>query len=179
MACTVNLCAWRAARRRRCVHLWGAFFISVGLILILLIVCWRQAQLQWQEGEEIRETGHRELLQVLVQREKQFRAEQAGWKVAQKFGEQLEATRRWQLLLGSLAQTLPEQTWLTALQWQGGTLSFAGLANRFADLATLDKAIRSLPGFASVAPGALLQDQQGRWQFSYQLVQGDANVGTR
>ncbi|SQI19832.1 PilN family protein [Salmonella enterica subsp. arizonae] len=50
---------------------------------------------------------------------------------------QRELTQGWQSILTDLANLLPDQAWLTSLNYQQETLELEGLARTFGDLLTL------------------------------------------
>lgn len=165
----VNLLPWREKRRRECVRFWGWLFIGVWLVAFASAITLRMGRTPEQTGLRLKQESDRALMRAFTEREHKLAAGQQLWLQIQEQQSRREATRLWQTTLDSLARQMPEQAWLTALQWQGDTLSFSGLANRFPALAQLDAAARSLPDFDAVTPGATRRDEQGRWQFSYQL----------
>lgn len=176
---TVNLREWRATRRRGCWHFWLLLFIGLWLVTLMLIATGWQSGKQRQAWQALLRVSNHSLLQALEQREPQLRAEHQQWLAAAKRKQQRETTQRWQSTLATLASRMPEQAWLTELQWQGDTFALSGLSRRFIALSALDDALRQLPGFLSVTPGAIKQDEQGRWQFSYQLKAGESYVSSR
>ncbi len=165
----VNLLCWREQRRRECLRLWGAMFIGVLLITLALIIAGRARQSQQHTWLALRQKSDQAVRQMLTQQERRLRAEQARVRVAQRRELQRAMTLRWQTTLLTLAEKMPAQAWLTALEWQGEALRFTGLANRFPTLTQVELVARSLPGFGPVTPGATRRDEQGHWQFSYQL----------
>lgn len=69
---------------------------------------------------------------------------------------------------------LPEQAWLTSLNYQQETLELEGLARTFDALLTLETSLRHYVSFPLNRTGATRQDAQGRWQFHYQLTRSAA-----
>lgn len=179
MARPVNLLHWRERRRRECLRFWGLMFAGAWLIALTLIIAGRTGQTYQHRWQELRQESDRALLQAFVQRERLLSAGYQRLEILRKEAQQREDTRRWQSTLEMLAQQIPEQAWLTALQWQGNVLSLSGLANRFPALSQMDSAVRSLPGFYSVTAGSTRRDEQGRWQFGYQLQAGGSDVDVR
>ncbi|EIQ8035293.1 PilN domain-containing protein, partial [Salmonella enterica subsp. enterica serovar Typhimurium] len=87
---------------------------------------------------------------------------------------QRELTQAWQSILTDLANLLPEQAWLTSLNYQQETLELEGLARTFDALLTLETSLRHYVSFPLNRTGATRQDAQGRWQFHYQLTRSAA-----
>lgn len=165
----VNLLCWREQRQRECLRLWGGLFIGGVLITLALIMAGRARQSLQHTWLTLRQQSDQSVYQMLTQQEQRLRAEQARAIVVQRREQQRVLTLRWQTTLLTLAEKMPAQAWFTALEWQGDALRFTGLANRFPALTQVDLVARSLPGFGAVTPGATRRDEQGRWQFSYQL----------
>ncbi len=165
----VNLLCWREQRRRACLRLWGAMFIGIFLITLALIIAGRVRQSQQYTWLALRQESDQAVRQMLTQQERRLHVEQARAQVVKRREQQRMLTLRWQTTLLTLAEKMPAQAWLTALEWQDDALRFAGLANRFPTLTQIDLVARSLPGFGTVTPGATRRDERGRWQFSYQL----------
>jgi pilus assembly protein HofN len=169
MARPVNLLRWREIRRRDCLRFWGLLFVGSWLIAMTLIIAVRAGQTHQRTWQALRQESNQTLLQTFIQRERQLKVEHQRREALQEHERRRESTYRWQSTLLILAEQMPEQAWLTAMQWQGDSLSFSGLANRFSALSQIDRTVRSLSGFRSITPGATRRDEQGRWQFSYQL----------
>ncbi len=87
---------------------------------------------------------------------------------------QRELTQARQSILIDLANLLPEQAWLTSLNYQQETLELEGLARTFDALLTLETSLRHYVSFPLNRTGATRQDAQGRWQFHYQLTRSAA-----
>lgn len=175
----VNLLSWREVRRRNCVRFWVMMFSGLWLAVILQIVTGRLAHAQLLARQEVYRVNERELSALLANKEKTLHEQHLRWAAAQVHELRRKQTANWEAMLLTLAEKLPEQAWLTALQWQGNQLGLTGMAMRFPALSSVDQMVKSLPGIASVTPGPTRQDKQGRWQFSYQLRVGEADVGAR
>jgi pilus assembly protein HofN len=175
----LNLLCWRERRRTECLRFWGLLFAGSWLITLLLILSGRAGHAYQQQWQALRQQNDRALLQALILREGRLKANLQQREASQVRVWQQALTRRWQSTLLKLAEQLPEQAWLTAVQWQGDAFSFSGLANRFPAISQVDTAVRSLPGFRTVSPGAIHRDAQGRWQFSYQLQTEAHDVESR
>lgn len=175
----VNLLRWREERRRRCVRFWIMMFSGLWLAAILQIVTGRLAHAQILTQQGMYRANEQALLAAMVNKEKALRGQQQRRSVLQALEVRRKQTAAWQALLEKLAQQMPEQAWLTALQWQGNQLGLSGMAMRFPALSSVDRMVKDLPGFSSVITGPTKQDTQGRWQFSYQLRTGEADAGAR
>ncbi|MGL4726317.1 MAG: PilN domain-containing protein [Scandinavium sp.] len=175
----MNLLSWREARRRSCVRFWAMMFSGLWLAAILQIVTGRLAHTQFLARQEVYRVNESALSALLANKEKALREQHLRWAAAQAHELRRKQTANWEAMLLTLAEKLPEQAWLTALQWQGNQFSLAGMAMRFPALSSVDQMVKSLPGFVSVMPGPTRQDKQGRWQFSYQLRVGDTDVSAR
>ena len=175
MSHSVNLLGWRVFRRRQRVRFWLLLFIGLWLVTFLLVITGRQAQRQAQATQLVHLSGLQDLQQRLARKEKQLSEEQQQRLVWQKRERQRAETLRWRPLLENLAEQIPEQAWLTSLQWRGEALSLSGLALRFSAITTFDSALRKLAQPGAATPGPIRRDDRGRWQFSYQLKTGDAN----
>lgn len=176
MSRSVNLLPWRESRRRDCLRYWALLCVGLWLIALAHIVSTRLSHAQYRRWLDVRTVNDNALLQALVRREKALRAELAHWEAEQRQAAQRAQTMAWQSTLQTLAEKMPSQAWLTAVRWQGRVLEISGLANRFPALTEMDSALKALPGFRVVQPGATRQDPEGRWQFSYQLRQGESDV---
>lgn len=175
----VNLLSWREARRRRCVRFWLMMFSGLWLVAIFQIATGRLAHSQFLAWQEVYRANERELSAELANKEKALREQHQRWAAAQTHELRRKQTANWEAMLLTLAEKLPDQAWLTALQWQDNQFALTGMAMRFPALSSVDQMVKSLPGFASVIPGPTRQDKQGRWQFSYQLRVREADVGAR
>lgn len=179
MARPINLLHWREKRRRECVRFWGLLCVGGGLITLLLIISSRAGHGYQQEWRALRQQNDRALMQALILREGQLKARLQQRDAVQARFRQQTLTRRWNSTLLTLAEQLPEQAWLTTVQWQGDAFSFSGLTLRFPALSRVESAVHRLPGFRTVSPGPIQRDAQGRWQFSYQLQTEVRDVESR
>ncbi len=170
MAQAVNFLPWRARRQRQCLRLWLTIFSATLLLIVLLA-----AMLRMQTAQENRRLGLVQQAGItlqtgLTQRKTNLLARQAEYQAQQQRHQRWQATREWQQILTRLADTLPEQAWLSELRYQQGALSLAGYAVSFTALSQLEAALRALPGLRMGKPGSASRDAQGRWQFDYALV---------
>ncbi len=88
---------------------------------------------------------------------------------------QRQLTRDWQPALEALATFLPEQAWLTTMNWQQEMLQVKGLTTSISALNALETALRQDTSFQLNQRGTTQQDAQGRWQFEYQLTRKVGN----
>lgn len=170
MAHSVNLLPWRrqhyVARLRLWCVVWGA---SLLLITSLATTVW---SVFWQEKKinELlltAENGRATALAANMPRLQQRQRRQQAWLQRQA---QRELTQRWQSILTDLASLLPEQAWLTGLNYQQETLELEGQAGTFDALLTLETSLRHYARFPLSRTGATRQDAQGRWLFHYSLT---------
>lgn len=170
MVRTVNLLPWRARQQRQCLRLWLTIFSATLLLIVLLTAMLRMQTAQESQRLELVQQAGITLQAGLTQRQASLLARQAEHQVQQQRQQRLQATREWQRILTRLADTLPEQAWLSELRYQQGALSLAGYAASFTALSQLETALYALPGLRMGKPGSAKRDAQGRWQFNYALV---------
>jgi pilus assembly protein HofN len=176
MVVMVNLLPWRDARRRQCLRFWALMLVG-GLLVIALNIAVNVAINKSERTlNAARVQEARRLQQALTVREQRLVADTAQRATTAQIRVRQQETRRWSLWLSTIGNALPEQAWLTALEWQGAALMLAGKANRFPALAELERALADLPGLRRGKPGATLRDADGRWQFNVQLLPGDADA---
>lgn len=170
MVQAVNFLPWRARRQRQCLRLWLTIFSFTLLLIVLLAAMQRMQTAQENRRLELIQQAGITLQTGLAQRKTNLLARQAEHQARQQRYRQLQATREWQQILTRLADTLPEQAWLSELRFQKGTLSLAGYAVSFTALGRLEAALSVLPSLRRGKPGSASRDAQGRWQFEYALV---------
>lgn len=179
MARPVNLLRWREKRRRDCLRFWALLFVGSWLIALVWFVANRVEGVHQHQKQALWQASDNAVYQALMQRERQFKDEQQRRMLWLTHEKEREATRQWQSRLLALAENMPEQAWLTALEWEGHSLSFTGLANRFLSLTELDASVRLIAGSQIVNPGPVRRDAQGRWEFSYRMLAEVENVAPR
>lgn len=170
MAQAVNFLPWRAQRQRQCLRFWLTIFSVTLLIIVLLTAVIRLRTSQESRRLELLQQAGVTLQAGLTQRQARLHARQAERQAQQQRQQRLQATREWQQILTRLADTLPEQAWLSELRYQQGALLLAGYAVSFTALSQLETALYALPGLRMDKPGSASRDAQGRWQFDYALV---------
>jgi pilus assembly protein HofN len=82
----------------------------------------------------------------------------------------LRATAAWQPTLQAIASRMPEQAWLTRLEYRQNTLILSGLALHLKGLAELEKALGSVAG-SSAKGGETHRDSEGRWLFHFSMAE--------
>ncbi|EAZ4942453.1 PilN domain-containing protein [Salmonella enterica] len=174
MAHSVNLLPWRrqhyVTRLRLWCVVWGASLLLIAsLATIARLVFWQEERINelLLTAENGRTTALAANIPQLQQRQRQQQARLQ--RQAQR-----ELTQAWQSILTDLANMLPEQAWLTSLNYQQETLELEGLARTFDALLTLETSLRHYVSFPLNRTGATQQDAQGRWQFHYQLTRSAA-----
>ncbi|ECF5954367.1 pilus assembly protein PilN [Salmonella enterica subsp. salamae] len=170
MAHSVNLLPWRQQRYAACLRRWCVVW---GASLLLIAELATMARSVFLSEEKINDRllaadkGCAAALAAGLPRLQQRQRQQQAWLQRQA---QRELTQRWQPILTDLASLLPEQVWLTSLNYQQETLELEGLARTFDALLTLETSLRHYARFPLSRTGATRQDAQGRWQFHYQLT---------
>ncbi|MDU4431313.1 MAG: DNA utilization protein HofN [Pluralibacter gergoviae] len=165
----VDLLPWRQNRRRRVLRFWGLMFAALPLLAAALYGRQQAEQIHTQALTAAWTHADASLSRALAARETLLEARLAEEARLRRRLVRLRQTAGWESALTTLAAQLPERAWLTAVGWREGTLSLSGLTARFATLAELDAALRALPHWDGVTPGATRRDARGRWQFSYRL----------
>ncbi|TCQ73482.1 fimbrial assembly protein PilN [Raoultella ornithinolytica] len=92
--------------------------------------------------------------------------------------QQRELTRAWQPRLGRIASLMPEQAWLTRLEYQQNTLTLSGLTLRLNALSALETALTTVDAFRPAKTGETRRDTGGRWLFSFSLAGESLYAGT-
>ncbi|EEC0303240.1 PilN domain-containing protein [Salmonella enterica] len=174
MAHSVNLLPWRrqhyVARLRLWCVVWGASLLLIAsLATIARLVFWQEGRIN--ELLLTAENGHTTALAANIPQLQQRQRQQQARLQRQA---QRELTQAWQSILTDLANLLPDQAWLTSLNYQQETLELEGLARTFDALLTLETSLRHYVSFPLNRTCATRQDAQGRWQFHYQLTRSAA-----
>lgn len=175
MVAAVNFLPWRRRRRRQCLRLWGLCYVSSVLCITFVFFCLRVGVSTTNATQNLRYQADTALANALDQRLVQWKAQQLAQAQRLARQKQRELTQRWQQVLSDMAADLPEQAWFTQLSVQQQVMTVMGRANTFAALKAVDSALQGLSGFQTGTPGKTGRDEQGYWQFSYQLVQETGN----
>lgn len=172
----VNLLPWRLQRQRRHNRFWCGVTIATALALLLATLACRQGMQAQQRIVRLTQDADASLLTALARRHTERTQAQQRWQQQEKRQQQHAATRQWQRTLTQLAELVPDNAWLTQLDYQQGKLTLAGIATSLAAFSRLDGALRQIPGFHPGIAGATTRDAQGRWQFQHQLIQDAAHA---
>lgn len=170
MTTTVNFLPWRHTRRQRCLRFWGLCCTGSVLSVALAILCLRADMSATTMAQHLRQQADNLLATALDLRQMQWKAQQPVQAQRQARQRQRAMTQRWQQALSDIAAALPEQAWLTQLTVEQQVMTLTGRANTFAALKAVNDALHALPGFRAGTPGKTGRDEQGHWQFSYQLI---------
>ncbi len=178
MTTVVNFLPWREALRRQ--RLRVALLYAVGFLLTLLTV----AQVHRAERHAVetlaavRTAAENQLCSVLRQRESRMQERQQQAEHLRLRQQRRALTEAWQPRLRAIAAQLPEQAWLTRLEYQRDTLMLSGLALNLNAVAGLEKALSTVAGFKPAKAGETRRGEQGRWQFRFSLSVGHTDAGT-
>jgi pilus assembly protein HofN len=178
MTTAVNFLPWREARRRQ--RLRVVLLYAVGFLLILLTI----AQVNRAERHAVealaavRAAAENQLWSALRQRESMMLERQQQGQRLRLRQQRRALTEAWQSRLWAIAAQLPEQAWLTRLEYQRDTLMLSGLALNLKAVAGLEKALSAVAGFKPARAGETRRGEQGRWQFRFSLSGEHADAGT-
>nr|WP_318383362.1 PilN domain-containing protein [uncultured Enterobacter sp.] len=175
MSYTVNLLPWRQQRQQRCRNVWCTVFSGTLLVMALITLMLRMNTQLEQRRLALTQQADSALINDFKRRatERQAAAARAQRDLAQ--AQRRIDTRGWRSTLVQLAEQMPEAAWLTQLRYQHGNLELEGISLSFDALAQLEHALKRLPGFSLGKTGATERDEQGRWQFHFQLTRGLAS----
>lgn len=160
-----NFLPWRRRQRMRRLRFWSALFFAsllatAAATLSLLLPLSLATRALHSELAEVNKVRHA------------LDARQKAWLALQRKSPASGALPQpvsWSPVLVSLAASIPEQAWLTELRFHPPFLSVTGYAARIVDLSAMTDALKQISGFSPGATGALQQDPQGRWMFTFQL----------
>ncbi|HAT1609495.1 TPA: pilus assembly protein PilN [Raoultella planticola] len=178
MTTAVNFLPWREARRRQ--RLRVALLYAVGFLLILLTMAQvNRAERRAVEAlTAVRTAAENQLWSVLRQRESMMLERQQQGQRLRLRQQKRALTEAWQPRLWAIAAQLPEQAWLTRLEYQRDTLMLSGLALNLNAVAGLEKVLSAVAGFKPAKAGETRRGEQGRWQFRFSLSGEHADAGT-
>ena len=172
----VNFLPWRRIRFYQRLRRWGAGVAA----------CWlcgaAMALSGWLNGQavlavnNIHNAAEQQISQRLALRERALRerAKQQALNAQKQARRRVTAT--WSARLTALAEGMPAQAWLNALDYRDRTLSLSATLTRFPALAALENSLRALPGFQPAKVGKIQRDSAGRWQFQYALREESGNA---
>lgn len=179
MSALVNFLPWRQQRRRACLRFWcGVYGLSTVLVLLVIlgghiILCVDK------QVDTVLLLAEQRLAQTLTTIKPRLEARQRQIQQAAQQEKLRQQTHRWQSALENLASGLPEQVWLTQMDYQQSALELTGKALSLTALTTLETTLRNSPEFEINHTGATRQDNQGNWQFHYRLAWREAHESSR
>lgn len=167
----VNFLPWRRKRFYQHLRRWGAGVAACWLCGAAMVLSgWLNGQAT-QAVNEVHLAAEQQIAQRLALRERELR-ERAR---QQALNAQKQARRRttatWSARLTALAEGMPAQAWLNALDYRDRTLSLSATLTRFPALAALENSLRAVPGFQPAKVGKIQRDSAGRWLAHYQLIE--------
>lgn len=167
---TVNFLPWRRIRFYQHLRRWGAGVAICWLCgAVVVLSCWLNGKAV-QAVNDMHIAAERQIAQRLILRER----EQAEWEKQKVRNAQKQArrqeTRAWSARLMTLAEGLPAQAWLNALDYRDHTLSLS------ATLTELEHRLEIVPGFQPAKPGKIQRDSAGRWLVRFQLNEERAHA---
>ena len=168
MTAVVNFLPWREARRRQRLRI--VLLYAVGFLLILLTIAQvKRAERHAVEAlTAVRAAAENQLWSALRQRESMMLERQQQGQRLRLRQQKRALTEAWQSRLWAIAAQLPEQAWLTRLEYQLNLKAVAGL----------EKALRAVAGFKPARADETRRGEQGRWQFRFSLSGEHADAGT-
>ncbi|QNQ22203.1 fimbrial assembly protein [Kosakonia sp. SMBL-WEM22] len=165
----VNFMPWRELQRRRCLRFWVVIAAASLVSLAVGGTLWHAQHAQAGRSGSLWLAADRALLAMLHAQEEPHRLRLQQWRLAQEKARRRQVTTAWRQTLLTLAAALPENAWLTQLQWRQNQLEINGLARAVSALKELEARLQKLAGFHLQPMGSTSRDGQGLWQFTYQL----------
>lgn len=167
---TTNFLPWRHQQQHTCWRFWIWLFAGSGLLSLAVITGLRTSDGLKVRAIEAHLASERVIQQKLNAHRTQWQALQKASPQTLQAGELRAKTQAWQSALVSLSSVMPEQAWLTELQYQQPRLILTGFAATPLALSALAASLRQLPGFTLGPAGEMQQDTEGRWTFSFTLM---------
>ncbi|ALB64379.1 pilus assembly protein HofN [Cronobacter condimenti 1330] len=176
----INLLPWRHVRRRtRLIH-WGSFFTFAALAAVLATgfahgILARQLRAFEQRAEKQANaiTGYKTTLREARRAAQTYEALRLRWQRRESHRQSVAA---WEQRLQTLADTLPDSLWLTALRFHDDRLELTGNAYDAQALPGFEETLQRLTPFTRLAPGEMRREKEGYWRFHLSLHKdpGDA-----
>lgn len=173
---TVNFLPWRRIQFYRDLQRWG----------LLVCGCWLMcgcmafyATLYWQTARQVSDLhllAEQQIRQQMLLREQRLKADVQQRAKDQKRRSMRAVTEAWSPRLFALSEHLPERAWLNELSYRRGVLSLAGVLTQFSALSALERELQSVSGFMPGKAGKIQRDNDGYWQFQYQLPEEVENA---
>lgn len=170
MIATINLLPWRQSQRRACLRFWGVLFSGALVLIFGCALSYYAVVIEDNRPKTVKIAAEKMRGEALVAQKSHLLQRQQQWQQRQQRKTQRDQTRSWQPVLEGLANSLPEQVWLTTLTWQNEVLELRGMAQNFSALNALETQLRKQPFFRLGSPGETQQDALGRWEFHYRLT---------
>ncbi|PSN07087.1 PilN domain-containing protein [Siccibacter turicensis] len=173
MSVQPNLLAWRAMQRRQRLRVWGLLLIGSQLIVLATTFAQRTATPAatgrlWEEHTRALQAALASRVTAISALATEVGASQAS---AQQRALRLAENRHWQSRLTALEAAMPDDLWLTQLQFSGRAIIATGFARTPAALAAFDAQPWPGPAFSAPAPGATGRNEQGQFAFSLRWAQ--------
>lgn len=170
MAQMINFLPWRERRRRQQWRL-GILYLAGLLLAFSAITLANQITRQRDEALiRAKKVAENQLYTQLQQREGVLR-EQQQQRDKRRLRQQKRAlTKAWQPRLQAIADFMPQQAWLTRLEYQPGGLTISGQTFNLQALAELEQVLNKVTGFQPATAGDMRRNAQGIWLFSFSLA---------
>ncbi|WP_075182559.1 PilN domain-containing protein [Pantoea sp. 1.19] len=170
----VNFMPWRQQQRRQAVR---AAFIWLLPPLLLLVMLLLVAAIQDRQQQQMNRVWHRQYqlataewqarLRQIVQRQARLVALQARWR--QMVSAQ-DASREWFRRLDMLADSLPDDGWLTQISWQPPRLFLRGIIVSERSFDAWLTALTQAPTWAQVSVVQRQRETDGGMAFTLALT---------
>ena len=177
MSQIVNFLPWRETRRRQRLRSGG--LVLVGFLLVLLMA-WFASRMNSRVSHSLeaeRASAESQLYNAFQQRERVMRQRLQQHERLRQRQQRREITAAWQPRLLEVAARLPEQAWLTSLEYRQNALTLGGLTLNLKALTTLEKALEGISGFHPAKAGETHRDSEGRWLFSFSMAGERTDAG--
>lgn len=158
----LNLLPWRHTARQRRKRLRLSVIVSASVFLVAgeWGNWWKrdnQLILLQKQGEEL---GYQYKKIKKIFQDKQGDLQQnPAWNTALEGNVR---TPQWEMVLVTLAEELPENSWLRSVSWQSGVMVLEGYTTEIGDLEKIEMLLKQIPGASHVRAGPV----------SYQAAQG-------
>ncbi|VUS95609.1 PilN domain-containing protein [Klebsiella spallanzanii] len=178
MSQIVNFLPWRETRRRKRLRTGLLLTSGVLLILLAMLLASRLHKRMTDTLETLWIGADSQLYSAFQQREHVMRQQLQQQEQRRQRQLRREKTAAWQPRLQEIAARLPEQAWLTHLEYRQNALLLSGLTFNLKGLVVLEKALESIHGFHPAKAGETHRDSEGRWLFRFSMTGEGENAGT-
>jgi len=164
----VNLLPRRAARRKAQLRVWslvliGSQLIAPAVALNLQVNSESEALRHWQHSETVLKPLLDERLRTVSALAAEVNIKEAAIR---RQAARLAENQRWKTRLDQLAATIPDNVWLTQLQFATGAITATGNALNADGLSTFSSRLWPAPGFHLPRVGAVSRNAQGHAVFT-------------